>query len=497
MNQQYTLSQALSKIVDLQDKLSKAYSENERLRYKLLEQDKKITLLEARVVELEIVNKKQMELINEFSRRLGLDSSNSNFPSSRDLFTKKKRKPQNNRNDSNNKPGGQSGHKGSNLKFEEKADEEIDYKPTECSDCGEILANFSYVETRQTHDIRINKIVTNHNIFNSKCTCGCITKADCNIATGVSYGNDFKSFITYLSNYMLIPLDKLTELSDSIFGIKLSEGSINNWQLSLANNLTNYEETVKSLLLKQETLHVDESGLKVNKLGMWLHVCCNSNFTYYDVHASRGGKALRDIGILENYTGRLMHDCYKSYFTVGTKAIHGLCNAHLLRELKAVLEYDKLNFAKELCDLLNKIHSEVKNSKLIGSDSMNKWLRDSYRKAWMQLLEKGIKESSLLEDEERKKQLATLLERLRSRYKEYLGFMYDYKLEFTNNQAERDIRMIKLRQKISGCFRNAAYAKYFVKIRGFISTMKKQGLNLLDSIKRVLINPNDFNIVLT
>ena len=147
---------------------------------------------------------------------------------------------------------------------------------------------------------------------------------------------------------MLIPLDRLTELSDNIFGVSLSEGSISNWQLSLANNLTNYEETVKTLLLKQETLHADESGL-----------------------------------------------------------------------------------------------------------------------------------------------------RLRSKYREYLGFMYDYKLEFTNNQAERDIRMIKLRQKISGCFRNAEYAKYFVKIRGFISTMKKQGLNLLDSIKRVLINSNDFNIVLT
>ena len=457
----------------------------------------KIKVLEARVAELEIINKKQMELINELSRRLGLDSSNSNFPPSSDMFGKKKRNPQNNRDDSNNNPGGQPGHKGSNLKFVECSNEEIDYKPTECSSCGELALSFGYVETRQTHDIQINKIVTNHNIYNSKCSCGCITKADCIIPTGVSYGNDFKSFMIYLSNYMLIPLDRLTELSDSIFGIALSEGSINNWQVGLSNNLTNYEETVKTLLLKQEALHADESGLKVNKLGMWLHVYCNSKFTYYDVHGSRGGKAFKDIGIIENYTGRLMHDCYKSYFTVGTQAIHGLCNAHLLRELKAINEYDKLWFAKELCDLLNKIHAEVKGSKLIGSDSLNKWQRDSHRKVWMKLLEKGTKEVSQLEDEERKKQLAALLERLRSKYKEYLGFMYDYKLEFTNNQAERDIRMIKLRQKISGCFRNAEYAKYFVKIRGFISTMKKQGLNLLDSIKRVLINSNDFNIVLT
>ena len=497
MDQQYTLSSAIKEIVNLRSQLCKAHSENERLRYKLLEQDKRIKVLEARVAELEIINKKQMELINELSRRLGLDSRNSNLPPSSDMFVKKKRKPQNNRDDSNNKPGGQSGHKGSNLKFTENADEEIDYKPTECSDCKGELSKFSYVETRQTHDIQIKKIVTNHNIYNSKCSCGCITKANCMVPTGVSYGNDFKSFIIYLSNYMLIPLDRLTELSDNIFGVSLSEGSINNWQLSLANNLTNYEETVKTLLLKQETLHADESGLRVNKLGMWLHVYCNSKFTYYDVHGSRGSKAFNSIGIIENYTGRLMHDCYKSYFTVGTQAIHGLCNAHLLRELKAVYEYDKLEFAKELCDLLNKIHAEVKSSKLIGSDSLNKWQRDLYRKAWMKLLEKGTKEVSQLEDEERQKQLSALLERLRSKYREYLGFMYDYKLEFTNNQAERDIRMIKLRQKISGCFRNAEYAKYFVKIRGFISTMKKQGLNLLGSIKRVLINSNDFNIVLT
>ena len=120
-----------------------------------------------------------------------------------------------------------------------------------------------------------------------------------------------------------------------------------------------------------------------------------------------------------------------------------------------------------------------------------------HKKSWFKILDKAKKELESFDDEIRKPKLEALISRLRDRYKEYLEFMYDYKLEFTNNQAERDIRMIKLRQKISGCFRNAQYAKYFVKIRGFISTMKKQGLDLLDSIRRVLINPNDFNIVLT
>jgi transposase len=343
----------------------------------------------------------------------------------------------------------------------------------------------------------IQKEIINHKIYNSRCSCGCITKATCDVATGVSYGNQFKSFITYLSNYMLIPLDRLTELSSSIFNIDLSEGSINNWQVCFARNLTNYEETVKSLLLKQDTLHADESGIKVNKLNMWLHVYCNSRFTYYDVHGSRGGKAFKDIGILEDYNGRLMHDCYKSYFKVAERAIHGLCNAHLLRELKSVTEYDKLAFAKDCCDLLNKAHDDVKQAKLCGLSNLNKWSCEAYRKLWMKILIKGQKQVAGMPDEDRKGQLLALLERLKVRYKAYFGFMYDFKLEFTNNQAERDIRMIKLRQKISGCFRNADYAKYFVKIRGFISTMKKQGLDILNSIKRIFINPNDFNIVLT
>ena len=495
---QYTLSQALSRILDLEDKLLKANAENERLRYRILEQDKKIKVLEAKIVELTQIIDKQSSIINELSRRLGLDSTNSNFPPSNDKFGKgKKRKPSNGRSDSGRNPGGQPGHPGNNLKFEAVADEEHDYKPHVCESCGCGLQEFKQVEIRQVHDVVIKKLITNHNVYIGQCNCGHNTKANCSLAGGVSYGDNLKSLITYLSNYMLIPLDRLTELSKSIFNIPLSEGSINNWQVHLADNLTNYEETVISLLLKQIRLHADESGLKVNKLTMWLHVYSNARFTYYDVHGSRGGKAFTDIGILGQYNGNLMHDCYKSYFSIATNATHGLCNAHLLRELKSVSEYDKLNFAEEVCLLLHKIHSEVKSAKISGETSLSNWTCKMYRKSWMHLLEKGEKQLLELTDEERKCKLEALLKRLKVYYKEYLGFMYNFNLEFTNNQAERDIRMIKLRQKISGCFRNAQYAKYFVKIRGFISTMKKQEMNILECIRRVLVNPNDFSIIQT
>jgi transposase len=498
MDQQYTLARALQEITTLRSRLNKALAENERLRYRLLEQDKKIAVLEAKVEELTIINKKQSEIINELSRRLGLDSDTSSKPPSSDGLGKKKRNTGNGRGHTDNKPGGQADHKGSNLEFCSNADEEVDYKPEVCESCGNKLEHYITAEIRQTHDVLITKVITNHNVYRAKCNCGCITKAFCNISNGVSYGSRFKSLIMYLSNYMLLPLDRLTELSSSILKTPLSEGSINNWQVELSAKLTNYNATVYETLLKQELLHADESGIKVNKLMMWLHVYCNKYFTYYDVHSSRGGKAFKDIGILEKYEGRLMHDCYKSYFTISNEKVrHGLCNAHILRELRSVTEHDKLGFAEELCKLLHKIHKEVEADKKIAKMlAMDKCMIAVHKKSWFKILDKAKKELESFDDEIRKPKLEALISRLRDRYKEYLGFMYDYKLEFTNNQAERDIRMIKLRQKISGCFRNAVYAKHFVKTRGFISTMKKQGLDILDSIQRIIVNPNDFNLVL-
>jgi transposase len=474
MDQQYTLASALQEITTLRSRLNKALSENERLRYRLLEQDKKISVLEAKVEELTIINKKQSEIINELSRRLGLDSSTSSKPPSTDGLAKKKRNTGNGRGLTDNNPGGQPGHNGTTLEFSSNADKEIDYKPEVCESCGNKLEHYVDAEIRQTHDVLITKVITNHNVYRAKCTCGCVTKAFCNIANGVSYGSGFKSLIMYLSNYMLLPLDRLTELSSSILKMPLSEGSINNWQAQLSDKLTNYNETIYATLLKQELLHADESGIKVNKLMMWLHVYCNKYFTYYDVHSSRGGRAFKEIGILEKYEGRLMHDCYKSYFTVANKEVrHGLCNAHILRELRAVTEHDKLGFAEDLCKLLHKIHKEVESDKKIANiAAMDKWMIAVHKKSWFKILDSGEIELKSFDDEIRKPKLEALISRLRDRYKEYLSFMYDYKLEFTNNQAERDIRMIKLRQKISGCFRNTVYAKHFVKTRGFISTMK-------------------------
>ncbi|MDQ5921222.1 MAG: transposase [Pseudomonadota bacterium] len=192
-----------------------------------------------------------------------------------------------------------------------------------------------------------------------------------------------------------------------------------------------------------------------------------------------------------------MHDCWKTYFSSAVNAQHGLCNAHILRELKALVEYDKLAVAEELRCYIKQMIKEVDDAKSIGIAGFKSGELRRYRRVWHELLAKFEREiTTKITDEERNQEINAILNRLRKYQREYMAFVYDFEMPTTNNQAERDIRMIKLRQKISGCFRNKEYAGYFLRIRGFISTMKKQGLDILDSLKRIIINPHDYNLVI-
>ena len=221
-----TLAAANKKIVDLQDKLNKQLKINEALVLENRELKNQVKALTQKVADLEETVKKQSDLIDKLSRRLGLDSSNSSTPPSKNRLDKPKRSPKNNRENSEKSSGGQPGHKGTTLEFSTIADKEIEYKPTSCSRCGiQLTGNYQHIETRQVHDVGIRKVITNHIIYAAKCSCGCVEKANPKIANGVSYGAEIKSILTYLGNYMLIPNERLTELSVSMFKLELSEGS--------------------------------------------------------------------------------------------------------------------------------------------------------------------------------------------------------------------------------------------------------------------------------
>lgn len=457
----------------------------------------RITDLEMKLSELESVIKSQSTQINKLTLQLGLNSSNSSIPPSQDRFAKKlKKMTVSNRNeDTPNSIGGQVGHNGSTLNFVDNADVEVDHKPSNCINCGLKLSSYEFAEVRQVHDVVISKVITNHVLHSGLCTCGCITVSKVNIPSGTSYGNNYKSFMSYLNNYGLISYERLSDLSRNIFGISVSSGTLCNWQTKLWSNLNIYDYAVKEELLKSNQAHSDETGLNIKGKNKWVHVFSTKNYTHYGLHDKRGYTAFEELRLLTNYHGKLMHDCFKSYFKLANIKRHGLCNAHILRELKAVVEYDELKFASDLRNLLLKLNKEVLSAKESGFHQLDKYELKLYRKQWFEILTKGNKEVLNIEDELRKKSLFALLNRLSDYYREYLAFMYDFEIPFSNNQAESDIRMVKLKQKISGCFRSEDHAHNFLRIRGFISTMQKQGENILDAIKRVFINPNDFYLV--
>ena len=453
--------EANRKIVDLRDKLNRRCLINEGLVLENQELKKTVSILTKRIEELMKVVQKQAIRISDLERRLGINSDNSSMPPSSDKFSRKK-KVSNNREKTDNLPGGQIGYIGTTLKAE-KATQIVEHKETSCRACGKELVSHKVAETRQVQDVEIKKVITDHVIYSSTCSCGCVNKASVEVAHGVSYGNKLKSILLYANNSLFVPFERLVEFSRDILNIATSEGLLANMQTKLYGKLAVFENVLRANLLEQPLLHADESGLKINKLTGWLHVISTDKLTYYSLHRSRGNKALEEIAILPEYTGKRMHDCYASYFSVMNKvSAHGLCNAHLLRELKSIEEHDKLSFATELRTLLNRVHKEVEQAKTCGATSLSKWeLRDN-RSSWFVILESGNKQIEKLEDPKRKQEILAILKRLSKRHKEYMGYMYDFEFPYTNNQAERDIRMIKVQQKISGCFRSEDYARYFL-----------------------------------
>lgn len=484
-NHDDALLKANVRITQLESKLSEALSKIDSLIFANRELKLKVDRLTKENIELKATNKQLLDENAQLKKRLKIDSNNSNMSPATNRFSKH---TVSNREPSDKPSGGQEDHSGGNLEFSANPTDKEEHKPKSCTECGNELSSFNLVDTRQVRDIITTEKITNHYIYSGICTCGCETSFETNIPHGVSYGNNLKSLLLYLRNKDFIPSKRLSQTAMDIFGISVSEGTIYNWQAELSTNLNQYEDALIEKLYKEITLHADESGLKVKKITMWLHVISNKYFTYYDVHKKRGMEAMEDTGILPNYTGNLIHDCFKSYHNLDKISQHGLCNAHLLRELKAINQFYKLSFANKIRDLLLQMNDSVQTKTLTYQIGLQ------FKAEFKKLIELIHSEAKTLTNDKWQKEMIALANRLTEHGSKYLAFLDNSAIPFTNNQAEQDIRMIKVKQKISGGFRTEAGAKHFVKIRGFISTMRKQGQNIIESIGKIIVNPADYEL---
>lgn len=418
-----------------------------------------------------------LDLVIVLANRLGLDSSNSSKPPSSDpnrarrsRTTKGKRR----------KPGGQKGHSGSRLEpienptvIEELLIDRRTLPPGKWQSAG--------FDKRQVFDIEVSFSVTEYQAEVLKNELGQMFVAEFpeGVTEPAQYGISVKATAVYLSQYQLIPQARVQDLFSTQYGLPISKGSVNNFNILAAQTLRSWDFKgwLNNHLLASSVLHADETGTNINGTRFWIHCLCNESLTYFHVDQKRGQEAMERMGILANFHGQLVHDHWKPYFLY--LCTHVLCNAHHLRELERAIEQDFQKWAKRMKNLLQEINIKVNES---GGKLSDKKIKQ-YQKLYRRILKAADKECPENKKQRAQTKSRNLIERLIAFEEETLRFMVEEQTPFTNNQGERDLRMNKVQQKISGCFRTLRGAEDFCLIRSYLSTCRKQGVHPMEALR--------------
>lgn len=419
-------------------------------------------------------------LVTILTNRLGLNSKNSSKPPSSDPNRKKELKEPGER-----KPGGQHGHIGTTLKPVLDPDQVKEIKVDR-----KTLPQGNYrtvgYESRQVVDLDISTVVTEWRaeILEDQNGKRYVAPFPKDVTRPVQYGIGVKVNAVYMSQYQLIPYNRIEDYFLDQMGIPISGGTINNFNKDTFDRLEFFESWVKEHLALSPLVHTDETGINVGGVRRWLHNVSNDGFTCFYPHAKRGCEAMDEIGILPKLQGIICHDHWKPYFRYGV--LHALCNAHHLRELERVVEQDKQRWAGQMILLLKEINKVTNDA----GGCLETAESEHYRKRYRELLREAEQECSPPDETEKLKKGKTarskarnLLERLRDFENETLRFMDDKNVPFSNNQAENDLRMTKVQQKISGCFRSMDGAKIFCRIRSYLTTCRKQGVTATEALR--------------
>jgi transposase/uncharacterized coiled-coil protein SlyX len=462
-----------------------------------------ITLINKIQAENQKIIEQQATRINELEEKvkslevtINKNSHNSSKPPSTDSFAREKPNPKSSRIKSGKKPGGQSGHVGKTLMLVDNPDKITVHKVKKCKNCGKNLEDEIATdhERRQVFDIPPVKIyVEEHKAEMKKCPCGCINIADFpeDVKFSVQYGPRITSSAVYLHDYQLIPYDRCCELLSDVCGCEISPATLIKAESTCFEKLEPFETEIKKLLIKSPVLHFDETGTRVNGQRYWLHVASTSQMTYYMVHPKRGSVAMDAMAILPDFTGTTVHDFWSPYFKYGCD--HSLCNTHITRELTCVSENYFQMWSIEMKALLFEIKDCVDETRKI-SDNLEPDQIRVFEEKYDTITKIGFEENppplipeNQIKKAGRKRQSKSknLLDRFEDYKTEILRFMHDFDVPFENNQAERDVRMMKVQQKISGTFRSSNGADMFCRIRGYISTVKKNKISVIDAIMDV------------
>jgi len=434
----------------------------------LVREDKQLSAATKSMFEIMIL------IITLLANRLNLNSTNSSKPPSSDPNRKKKTKSK-----TGKKPGGQKGHVGTTLKKVDDPDK-VELIKVDRSKLPPGRYRQVGFDSRQVFDIDISRVVTEYraqilqddkgNRFAATFPKG-VTKA-------VQYGTGLKAHSVYMSQFQLVPYNRIQDYFADQLHIPISEGSIFNFNKEAFRSLVDFENRVKNELTASDLAHADETGINIGGKRHWLHCVSNDSWTLYYPHEKRGMDAINDMGVLPRFKGVLCHDHWKPYYKID--CTHALCNAHHLRELTRAWEQDDQQWAQKLKNLLETINRKVTDA----GGALDAQESQKYRLKYRVILKQGeIECPEPIRPKKKgkrgrikKSKSRNLLERLRDYEQDALRFMDNGRVPFSNNLGESDIRMTKVQQKISGCFRSMDGAQIFCRVRSYLSTCRKQGV---------------------
>lgn len=473
-----------------------AHLQHERmsLRQELISrQQERITLLER---ELDLQQQQIAQLtqqVKALQERLAKDRHNSHLPPSSDRFS---RQPKSLRKKSGKKPGGQEGHRGQTLMFSPCPDEVLVHAVERCEQCQADLRQVpaSIVERRQVVDVPPARLLVREHRSEQKQCPQCqqvpVAAFPAEVRAPVQYGPRIAAIGVYLVQQQLLPLARACEVLEDLLAVSMSEGTLCDLTLRCASHLAEVEQQIKEALIASSVIHQDETGLYVESQRQWLHVTCTPTLTHYAVHASRGRAALDAIGILPRFTGTSVHDGWRSYFLYA--CMHALCLVHLVRELTFLAEEQGLSWAAELKALLLDMKEAADQAREQGLATWHPLEGQDWQAQFLALVAHADALTPPAQappgQKGRAKQSAArnLLDRLIDDQEAVLAFLHRLVVPFDNNLAERDVRMVKVQQKVSGSFRSQAGAAAFCRIRGYLSTLRKQGMHLLSALEATL-----------
>ena len=424
-----------------------------------------------------------LTLMQVMVERLSLNSKNSSKPPSTDP-NRKKSIPK--RCGSKRKPGGQPGRIGTQLKQVKDPDiiENLNIDKSTLPKGNYCDAGY---EARQIVDFNVSILITEYRaqVLIDEHGKRYVAQFPSHVVRPIQYGPKTKASSVYMSQYQLTPYNRIKDYFAEQIGLNISTGSFFNFNKEAFELLEKFETIAKTKLINSYQINADETGIKINGERIWLHTACNDKWTHFYPHQKRGSEAMTTIGILPKFKGILCHDHWKSYYKYSCK--HALCNAHHLRELEWSATEDKQKWAAKLKKFLKNLNVKVDSA----GGKLPKQISDYYKKRYRKLLESAQVECLAPETKRKpgqrgrvkKSKSRNLLERLIEYQDDVLRFMDDDNVPFTNNQGENDLRMTKVQQKISGCFRSMEGALIFCRVRAYLITCRKNNVSPTEALE--------------